>query len=147
MDRQWTEGDWQEIDGLLAAGDKIAAIKLYRERSGADLKTAKDAVEARAAGAAGRQAAAPTGDAAGDWQAVDAALFAGRKIEAIKRHRERAGLGLKEAKDVVEARERELRERVPNRFASPPGRGGCVGLLAMVLVLTVATAWLLGHAW
>ena len=36
------------IDGLLQAGQKIAAIKAYRQLHGVDLKTAKDAVDARA---------------------------------------------------------------------------------------------------
>jgi ribosomal L7/L12-like protein len=35
------------IDGLLQAGQKIAAIKAYRELHGVGLKEAKDAVEAR----------------------------------------------------------------------------------------------------
>jgi ribosomal protein L7/L12 len=37
-----------DIDGLLRAGRKIEAIKLYRAQHGVDLKAAKDAVEARA---------------------------------------------------------------------------------------------------
>ena len=37
-----------EIDSLLQAGQKIAAIKAYRQLHGVDLKTAKDAVDARA---------------------------------------------------------------------------------------------------
>ena len=36
------------IYGLLQAGQKIAAIKAYRQLHGVDLKTAKDAVDARA---------------------------------------------------------------------------------------------------
>ena len=40
-----TEGT---IDGLIQGGQKIAAIKAYRELHGVDLKTAKDAVDARA---------------------------------------------------------------------------------------------------
>lgn len=36
------------IDDLLQAGQKIAAIKAYRELHGVDLKAAKDAVDARA---------------------------------------------------------------------------------------------------
>jgi large subunit ribosomal protein L7/L12 len=40
---------------------------------------------------------------------IDALLRDGRKIEAIKVARERFGLGLKEAKDLADARERELR--------------------------------------
>jgi ribosomal protein L7/L12 len=37
-----------EIDGLLRAGQKIEAIKRYRALHGVDLKTAKDAIDARA---------------------------------------------------------------------------------------------------
>ncbi|MEU1544991.1 ribosomal protein L7/L12 [Nocardia sp. NPDC005745] len=36
-----------EIDGLLAQGRKIHAIKRYRELTGCGLKEAKDAVESR----------------------------------------------------------------------------------------------------
>ena len=39
---------------------------------------------------------------------VEALLRAGRKLEAIKRHREAYGLGLREAKDAVEAIEARL---------------------------------------
>jgi len=34
-----------EVVALVRQGRKIEAIKLYREKTGADLKTAKDAVE------------------------------------------------------------------------------------------------------
>jgi ribosomal protein L7/L12 len=37
-----------EIDGRLRAGRKIEAIKLYRTQHRVDLKTAKDAIDARA---------------------------------------------------------------------------------------------------
>jgi len=37
-----------DIDGLLRAGRKIEAIKLYRSQHRVDLKTAKDAIDARA---------------------------------------------------------------------------------------------------
>lgn len=36
-----------DIDGLLRAGRKIEAIKLYRAKHGVDLKAAKDAIDAR----------------------------------------------------------------------------------------------------
>jgi hypothetical protein len=36
-----------DIDGLLQAGRKIEAIKLYRAQHGVDLKAAKDAIDAR----------------------------------------------------------------------------------------------------
>lgn len=37
-----------DIDALLRGGQKIQAIKAYRELHGVDLKTAKDAMDARA---------------------------------------------------------------------------------------------------
>ena len=39
---------------------------------------------------------------------VESLIRAGRKIEAIKRLREETGLGLKEAKEEVERRQRQL---------------------------------------
>lgn len=47
---EYQDGETDEIIRLLADGQKIAAIKLYRERTGAGLKEAKDAVEAIANG-------------------------------------------------------------------------------------------------
>jgi large subunit ribosomal protein L7/L12 len=39
--------DWMaEVQGLTASGNKIQAIKVYREHTGVGLKEAKDAVEA-----------------------------------------------------------------------------------------------------
>jgi large subunit ribosomal protein L7/L12 len=44
----------------------------------------------------------------GDYPEVVDAINAGNKIQAIKAYRERTGLGLKEAKDAVEALERTM---------------------------------------
>jgi ribosomal protein L7/L12 len=49
--RQWTPDPGisdSQIEAAIRAGKKIDAIKLYRQRSGAGLKEAKDAVEAMA---------------------------------------------------------------------------------------------------
>jgi len=59
-------------------------------------------------------------------------LFAGRKIEAIKLYREMTGLGLKEAKEAVEGLESSLRKEMPDRFKTPPAKGGCLGAAAVV---------------
>ena len=66
------------------------------------LRQRVEALEAR-----GSEAAAPA-VAAGDDQETVELIRSGRKIEAIKRHRERTGLGLAEAKDAVEEIERRL---------------------------------------
>lgn len=76
--------------------------------------------------------------------AVKQAILAGRKIEAIKLHRELTGLGLKESKDAVEKLETELRQSEPHRFDSSVTRSGCFSTLVLgVLGLTALTFFLL----
>ncbi|MEV0274131.1 ribosomal protein L7/L12 [Hamadaea sp. NPDC050747] len=96
----------EDLAALLARGQKIQAIKLYRERTGVGLKEAKNAVEAMAAGRvpfavrpplAGRPPADEVAAQAADLKAR------GQIIQAIKLVREKTGLGLKEAKDFVDA--------------------------------------------
>ena len=65
-------------------------------------------------------------------------LFAGRKIEAIKLYREMTDVGLKEAKDAVESLESSLRKEFPDRFKSPPAKGGCLGVAAVSGVCVAA---------
>ena len=71
-------------------------------------------------------------------QAINADIFGGRKIEAIKLYREATGAGLKEAKDVVEEIEKDLRQREPNKFAKPAGKSGCMSVVAVVALLISA---------
>ncbi len=99
----------REIAALTSAGQKIEAIKRVRERYGVGLKEAKDLVDGLEAG---RQAeielalsifpppSPPATDIVGEVRRL---LAENKKIEAIKRVREHTGLGLKEAKDLVEA--------------------------------------------
>lgn len=85
----------------LASGDTIVAIKLLREASGLGLKEAKDVIDAYQRGDPFTIANANlTPDIPAD---VIQAMQRGKKIEAIRLLREHTGLGLKEAKDVVEA--------------------------------------------
>jgi ribosomal protein L7/L12 len=92
----------REIDALLNQGRKIDAIKIVRERTGWDLKEAKDFVETQER--AGQAAAAvPLGKLPRDIDSeVRRLVAAGKKIDAIKLVRERTGLGLNEAKDLVD---------------------------------------------
>ncbi len=90
---------------LLAAGDKISAIKQYRELTGLGLKEAKEAVDAMEAGRVLPMPAAPARISGLD-PATDAEIrrlvASGELIEAIKRYRALSGAGLKEAKDAIE---------------------------------------------
>ncbi len=95
---------------ILRDGNKIAAIKHVRERTGLGLKEAKDVVEAAERGERQRIPAAPAAtpaaadasDGALHDDELRALLADGQKIEAIKRVREHTGWGLAEAKDYVE---------------------------------------------
>jgi len=91
-----------EVRRLAFQGQKIQAIKVYRELTGAGLKEAKDYVDALESG--GQPAAissAPPADAG--LAEVHALARQGQKIQAIKVYRELTGAGLKEAKDYVDA--------------------------------------------
>jgi ribosomal protein L7/L12 len=98
----------ERVIALVRAGKKIEAIKQVRERTGAPLKDAKEAVEAVQRKVlphpvvAVREARPKI-----PHEQLDEALLPlvreGRKIEAIKLHREQTGLGLRESKEYVEA--------------------------------------------
>jgi ribosomal protein L7/L12 len=106
-----------QLREMVANGQKIQAIKQTRQLTGLGLKEAKDYVESL-------PPAAPTAAIAGPAMSVGpiatiahvdsseverearAILARGNKIEAIKRVRELTGLGLKEAKDIVDALEK-----------------------------------------
>jgi hypothetical protein len=65
---------------------------------------------------------------------IQDALFADRKIQAVKRLREATGQGLFEAKTAVEAMEVELRAATPEKFLAR--KAGCLGVLAVMLLLS-----------
>jgi hypothetical protein len=73
--------------------------------------------------------------------AIEAALFAGRKIEAIKQIRAATGLGLKEARDMADLLEKELRAASPEKFSAT--KGGCAStiLIALLLLVSATRAW------
>lgn len=71
-------------------------------------------------------------------QAINAEIFGGRKVEAIKLHREATGCQLVDAKKAVEDMEKELRQREPTKFAHPTGKSGCLSLVAAFALLLSA---------
>jgi len=93
-----------EVAVLAQQGQKIEAIKLYRQITSVGLKEAKDAVEAMEAGQPWNALPQVTFEATALAE-VKSLLQAGQKIEAIKHYRQITGVGLKEAKDAVEAME------------------------------------------
>jgi ribosomal protein L7/L12 len=95
--------DMDEVMRWLRAGRKIEAIKVYREMTGVGLREAKEAVDALERG---EQVPTPTrtvGQYPADIVTQIEALIPHQKIMAIKLYREHTGVGLKSAKDAVEA--------------------------------------------
>lgn len=74
-------------------------------------------------------------------ETVKVLLFKGQKIPAVKKYREETGLGLKEAKDAVDAIERELREEHPDQFIEHR-----VGVTTKML-LGIIVIWILWALW
>jgi ribosomal protein L7/L12 len=130
-----------QLAALVAAGNKIEAIKLLRELRGLGLSEAKDAVERIASiadaqrelqpGAAPARTAPTTALADAEVQRL---IREGQTLAAIKRVRDLSGCGLREAKLAVDTlppphlRDREL--RMLQRW-----------LIAGVVLVALAVAW------
>ena len=104
---------------------KIAAIKLYRETTGAGLKEAKDAVEALESGQP--RPAAEVAD--GLEHDVLVLLRAGQKIAAIKLYRDKTGAGLAESKKAVEA--------IASRNGIQSANSGCGNSVLSLMVIVL----------
>jgi len=114
----------------LQEGNPILAIKRLRELTGMGLKEAKDAVEAHLAGHPVDISGTNSVPQAGLLTPpMISALQRGDRIEAIKLMRRAYRLGLKEAKDAVEAWIAANPGRVPLQ-ASNGGAGWLALLLA-----------------
>jgi ribosomal protein L7/L12 len=122
-----TEEMRRDVEAVLQSAGKIAAIKLYRERTGTGLAEAKSAVEAIE-----RQSPAPPPMAGDLEQQVLVLLQGGKKIEAIRVYREQTGVGLKEAKDAVEA--------LAGKHGIAAKGAGCAGMLLIAMMLATAIA-------
>ena len=71
-------------------------------------------------------------------QAIENAIFACRKIEAIKLYREATGVQLVDAKRAVEDMEVDLRRRSPESFIRGAGKSGCSVTTACAVLAVIA---------
>jgi ribosomal protein L7/L12 len=116
----------QQVRLLLDQGQKIAAVKLYKDQTGVGLAEAKQAVESMQAGAGPPSSPAEIG---GDLEAELLRLLGrGDKLEAVKLYRDQKGTSLLEAKQAVES--------LAASHGLETQRAGCLGVvLAMVLAV------------
>ena len=112
----------QQVRSLLEQGQKIEAVKVYKDQTGVGLAEAKRAVQAMQAGAG----PPPLPDIADDLEAELLRLLGrGDKLKAIKLYKERTGVGLAEAKQAVES--------LAVSHGVVPQRVGCLGMVAVVV--------------
>jgi len=117
-----------ELRALLAAGRKIEAIKQYRVATGAGLADAKNAVEALERGGS-----LSTKEAVGSAfeDEILSLMRQGQKIAAIKLYREKTGVGLKEAKDFIEA-------LAADQGITAASKSGCLGVMLLLVLVPLA---------
>jgi ribosomal protein L7/L12 len=111
-----------QIKELVAKGEKIAAVKLYRETSGVSLIEAKNAVEAIMRG---EPVIFPVPVQVGDpdpflENQIKRLLAERKKIEAVKIYRDAYQCGLKDAKDAVDLIQAEMRRDGYSSMPSTP---------------------------
>ena len=111
-----------QIRELTATGNKISAVKLYREITGVGLKEAKDAVDAIQRG---ESVDIPTPAQVGETASaledqIRRLLVERKKIDAVRIYRETHKCGLKEAKDAVDAIEAKTRVEMYANLPSTP---------------------------
>lgn len=94
-----------QVQDMLQRGQKIEAIKLYRQFTGSGLREAKEAVESIERGFPMEKQDSPQADIESQ---IIALLKNNRKIEAVKLYRKATGLGLKEFKDAVDQIQQSL---------------------------------------
>jgi large subunit ribosomal protein L7/L12 len=110
-------------DDIVALGDKIAVLTIAKAVELKDYLKEKYKIEPAAGGVvmagpvAGGGAAAPAPEAKTEFTVVLDDFDAAKKINVIKVVREITGLGLKEAKDLVEAKGKPVKENVSKEDA------------------------------
>lgn len=115
----------RKIEALLISGKKLAAVKRYREATGASLAESKQAVESMQATIAPAQPT-PMTDSNLNSQVVSL-LHQGERIKAVKLYKSQAGVRLKEAKQAV--------DRIGEQHGIPVTSGsGCLGVILLVIV-------------
>jgi ribosomal protein L7/L12 len=117
----------QQVRSLLDQGQKIAAVKLYKDQTGLGLAEAKQAVEA----IQGDEGPPSPSDIGSDLEAELLRLLGrGKKLEAIKLYKDQKGTTLLEAKQTVES--------LVARHGLGAQRAGCLGVVLVVIMTAVA---------
>ncbi len=138
------------IRKAIAANQKILAIKLYKDATGTDLKSSKDAIESLVF----RERDAEHDRISDDSPGVDAAemelildaIFQRRKLDAVKQYMTSTGLGLTSSKEFIEDLTEQLKEECPDQFRLASSGRGCASVLLVLVMMGIVFAALLPAA-
>jgi len=146
-----SQEDISRLSELVLAGQKIEAIKIYKEITGMGLRESKEFIDdledqlreenpefPRNLASSSKSSRLSMGNMPEeDAKKMTELIFAGQKIAAIKMYKEATGLGLKESKQFIDALEKQLREECPENFAHA-AKSGCSVLVAAGALLAMA---------
>lgn len=118
----------EQLRSLLDNGEKVEAIALYRERTGAGLREASDAVDAFRRGEPLPSLPQIDNDLEDEILPL---LKAGNKIQAVKAYRKRTGSNLKDAARAIDA--------LAAQHGLATKGSGCAGASVLILI-AVCTA-------
>lgn len=131
--------DVDRIRSMLKDNRRAEAVRLYMEQTGAGLKEATQAIDQIQRQPPTQVLNTPAGPFAVDLDEIERLIRGGQKINAIKLLREQTKLGLKEAKDAVDALERgqlpSLSIDQRTRSGAASNRGcllGCLPVLGFI---------------
>ena len=127
-----------DIRAQIGAGNKIEAIKLYRDATGAGLAEAKEAIELIASGKPPNPDAGPSPPDEDAMRRVSALVLQGEKIEAIRHYRQAVGVGLKEAKDAIDALEARINPAAVVTRTAAMSRFGSLVFFGLAIVASLA---------
>lgn len=124
-----------EIIKLIGAGQKLEAVKRYKNLRRTSLLEAKNFIEEltdRLEQESPGILAAPS-----ELEEISELIYAGQKLEAVKRYRDQRSVSLVDAKQFIEQLTDELKQKYPDRF-STRSTTGCAGLIALMAITLVA---------
>ncbi len=126
----------QVLEDLVEKLSHLSVLDMAKLKTKLEEKWGVTAAVAVAAAPAGAAAAAPVSDATDFKVSLEAGIPDDKKISVIKAVREVTGLGLKEAKDLVEGAPKDLKPTAPKAEAESiklkiEAAGGKVKLTAL----------------
>ncbi|MCA9156911.1 MAG: hypothetical protein KDA72_01210 [Planctomycetales bacterium] len=125
-----------EIIKLIGDGQKLDAVKRYKDLRRTSLLEAKNFIEELTVRL--EQESPEILTAPPELEGITELIYAGQKLEAVKRYRDQRSISLVDAKQFVEQLTDELKQKYPDRF-SARSTTGCAGLIALIAIALVAT--------